>query len=83
MQKNGPDAFLPQWGNKRDAIRQAPSRASEAARSNLTIAEGARFFAIAVRMQPKDRALTDAEIEAVAQKIVAAVSRATGGSLRT
>jgi len=47
------------------------------------IPEGKKSLAIAVRLQPRDRTLTDAEIESVAQKIVAGVSKATGGSLRT
>jgi len=47
------------------------------------IAEGKKSLAIAVRLQPKDRTLTDAEIDAAAQKIVAAVTKATGGVLRT
>ena len=47
------------------------------------IPEGKKSLAIAVRMQPKDRTLTDAEIETIAQKIVAAVTNATGGALRT
>jgi len=36
------------------------------------VAEGKKSIAIAVRLQPKDKTLTDAEIEAVAGKIVAA-----------
>lgn len=44
---------------------------------------GQKSLAIAVTLQPKDRTLTDPEIEAVAAKIVAAVSKATGGVLRT
>jgi phenylalanyl-tRNA synthetase beta chain len=47
------------------------------------VPEGKKSLAIAVRLQPKDRTLTDAEIDSVAQKIVAAVSKATGGTLRT
>ncbi len=43
---------------------------------------GKKSLAIAVRFQPKDRTLTDSEIEAAAQKIVAAVIKATGGALR-
>ncbi|MBL9009792.1 MAG: phenylalanine--tRNA ligase subunit beta [Alphaproteobacteria bacterium] len=46
------------------------------------VPEGQKSLAIAVRLQPKDRTLTEPEIEAVAQKIVAAVAKATGGSLR-
>jgi phenylalanyl-tRNA synthetase beta chain len=47
------------------------------------IPEGKKSLAIAVRLQPRDKTLTDAEIETVAQKIVAAVGKATGGVLRT
>ena len=46
------------------------------------VPEGQKSLAIAVRLQPKDRTLTEPEIEAAAQKIVAAVAKATGGSLR-
>jgi phenylalanyl-tRNA synthetase beta chain len=46
------------------------------------IAAGKKSLAIAVRLEPMDRTLTEAEIEAVAKKIVAAVVKATGGSLR-
>jgi phenylalanyl-tRNA synthetase beta chain len=46
------------------------------------IPEGKKSLAIAVRIQPKDKTLTDAELEAIAQKIVAAVSKATGATLR-
>jgi phenylalanyl-tRNA synthetase beta chain len=35
-----------------------------------------------VTLQPREKTLTDAEIEAVAAKIVAAVTKATGGELR-
>lgn len=45
--------------------------------------EGMKSLAITVRLQPKDRTLTDAEIDAVAQKIVAAVEKSAGGVLRT
>ena len=47
------------------------------------VPEGKKSLAIAVKLQPKERTLTDAEIEAVAQKIVTAVTKATGGTLRT
>jgi phenylalanyl-tRNA synthetase beta chain len=46
------------------------------------VPEGKKSLAIAVRLQPKDRTLTDTEIEAVAQKIVTAVAKSTGGTLR-
>ncbi|MEI9996078.1 MAG: phenylalanine--tRNA ligase subunit beta [Rhizomicrobium sp.] len=44
--------------------------------------EGRKSLAIAVRLQPKDRTLTEPEIEALAAKIVAAVGKATGATLR-
>ncbi len=47
------------------------------------VPDGKKSLAIAVKLQPKERTLTDAEIEAVAQKIVTAVTKATGGTLRT
>jgi len=47
------------------------------------VGEGKKSLAIGVRLQPKDRTLTDSEIEAIAQKIVEAVSKATGGTLRS
>ncbi|MEJ1967828.1 MAG: phenylalanine--tRNA ligase subunit beta [Rhizomicrobium sp.] len=47
------------------------------------VPEGRKSLAIAVRIQPRDRTLTEPEIEALAQKIVAAVAKATGAVLRT
>ena len=41
-----------------------------------------KSVAIAVTLQPRDRTLTDEEIETVAQKIVAEVGKKTGGVLR-
>lgn len=46
------------------------------------VGEGKKSLAIDVTLQPKDRTLTDEEIDAVAKKIVAAVEKATGGTLR-
>ena len=46
------------------------------------IGEGRKSIALSVRLQPHDQTLTDAEIEHVAQKIIAAVGKATGGGLR-
>jgi phenylalanyl-tRNA synthetase beta chain len=46
------------------------------------VAEGKKSIAIAVRLQPKDKTLTDPEIEAVAQKIVAAALK-LGAALRS
>jgi phenylalanyl-tRNA synthetase beta chain len=44
--------------------------------------EGKVSLAIQVTLQPRERTLTDAEIEAAAQKVVAAVAKATGAALR-
>jgi phenylalanyl-tRNA synthetase beta chain len=44
--------------------------------------DGKKSLAISVRMQPKDKTLTDEEIEAVGAKIIAKVAKATGGTLR-
>ncbi|RWR26557.1 phenylalanine--tRNA ligase subunit beta [Sinirhodobacter populi] len=43
---------------------------------------GKKSLALSVRLQPKDKTLTDAEIEAVSAKIIDKVSKATGGTLR-
>jgi phenylalanyl-tRNA synthetase beta chain len=43
---------------------------------------GKKSIAIAVTIQPRDKTMTDAEIEALASKIVAEVSKRTGGMLR-
>ena len=44
--------------------------------------DGKVSLAVAVTLQPRERSLTDQEIEAVAAKIVAAVTKATGATLR-
>ena len=46
------------------------------------IAPGKKSIAIAVTIQPRDKTMTDAEIEALAGKIVAEVGKRTGGVLR-
>ena len=43
---------------------------------------GTKSLAIEVVFQPRERTLTDAEIEAACDKVVAAVAKATGGMLR-
>jgi phenylalanyl-tRNA synthetase beta chain len=42
-----------------------------------------KSIAIAVTIQPRDKTMTDEEIEALAGKIVAEVTKRTGGTLRT
>jgi phenylalanyl-tRNA synthetase beta chain len=46
------------------------------------IAPGKKSIAIAVTLQPREKTMTDEEIDAVAAKIVAEVSKRTGGVLR-
>ncbi|MFZ1103141.1 MAG: phenylalanine--tRNA ligase subunit beta [Hyphomicrobiaceae bacterium] len=46
------------------------------------LGEGKKSLALEVTLQPRERTLTDAEIEAVAQRIIAEVGRATGGQIR-
>ncbi|MGH6827577.1 MAG: phenylalanine--tRNA ligase subunit beta [Rhizomicrobium sp.] len=47
------------------------------------IVAGNKSIAIAVRIQPTQGTLTEKEIEALAEKVIAAVAKATGASLRT
>ena len=46
------------------------------------IEPGKKSIAIAVTIQPRDRTMTDSEIDALGQRIVAEVSKKTGGILR-
>jgi phenylalanyl-tRNA synthetase beta chain len=47
------------------------------------VGAGKKSLAISVRLQPAEATFTDAQIEAIATKIVAAVQKATGASLRS
>ncbi|NVO57868.1 phenylalanine--tRNA ligase subunit beta [Rhodobacteraceae bacterium B1Z28] len=47
-----------------------------------SVGEGKKSLAITVRLQPTDQTLKEKDIEAVADKIIAKVSKATGGTLR-
>ena len=46
------------------------------------MAAGKKSLAIEVTLQPREKTLTDAEIEAASAKVVSAVMKATGGTLR-
>jgi phenylalanyl-tRNA synthetase beta chain len=46
------------------------------------MAEGKKSLGVEVTFQPRERTLTDAEIDAASQKVVAAVAKATGATLR-
>jgi phenylalanyl-tRNA synthetase beta chain len=46
------------------------------------VPDGKKSLAIAVTLQPREKTLTDAEIDAVAKKIVDEVGKKTGATLR-
>jgi phenylalanyl-tRNA synthetase beta chain len=84
-------AFLVDRGVAADALLRAARRADKALVTEVRLfdlyegkglPEGKKSIAITATLQPTERTLTDAEIDAVAAKIVAAVAEATGGSLR-
>jgi phenylalanyl-tRNA synthetase beta chain len=50
--------------------------------TGAAIGEGSKSVAIEVTLQPRERTLTEPEIEAASVKIVAAVEKATGATLR-
>ena len=53
------------------------------AKAEAQIGAGRKSLALAVRLQPKDRTLTEDEIDAVSAKIIEKVGKATGGVLRS
>ena len=64
-----------------ESVRVFDQFAGEKAEAQM--GAGRKSVAITARLQPRDRTLTDKEIEAVAAKIVEKVARATGGTLRS
>jgi phenylalanyl-tRNA synthetase beta chain len=46
------------------------------------VGDGQKSVAIRVTLQPTDKTLTDEEIDRVSAAVVAAVTKATGGTLR-
>jgi phenylalanyl-tRNA synthetase beta chain len=46
------------------------------------IDEGKKSVAIAVTIQPREKTMTDQEIDAIAANVVAEVTKKTGGTLR-
>ncbi len=84
-------AFLADAATSAEALLRAARGAEKALIADVVLfdryagdklPEGKVSLAIQVTLQPRERTLTDAEIEAVAQKIVAAVGKATGATLR-
>jgi phenylalanyl-tRNA synthetase beta chain len=51
--------------------------------AGASLGEGRKSLAIEVTLQPRDKTLTDEEIDAVAAKVIAQVEKATGGTLRS
>jgi phenylalanyl-tRNA synthetase beta chain len=47
------------------------------------VPEGQKSVAVEVIVQPRDKTLTDAEIDALSARIVAAAEKATGARLRS
>ena len=52
------------------------------AKAEEQMGAGKKSIALTVRLQPTEKTLTDADIEAVSKKIIDKVTKATGGSLR-
>ena len=63
-----------------ESVRVFDQFADEKAEAQM--GAGKKSIALTVRLQPFEKTLTDAEIEAVSTKIVDKVSKATGGTLR-
>jgi phenylalanyl-tRNA synthetase beta chain len=63
-----------------DQVRVFDEFAGERAEAQL--GAGMKSLALTVRLQPRDKALTEPEIEAVAAKVIDKVGRATGATLR-
>ena len=84
-------AFVVENGVKAADIVRAAQNADRKLIANVTVFDvyegkgidpGKKSIAIAVTMQPREKTMTDAEIDALAAKIVAEVARKTGGVLR-
>ncbi len=50
--------------------------------AGASLGEGKKSLAIEVTLRPQDKTMTDAEIDQVSTRIIAAVEKATGGTLR-
>jgi len=84
-------AFVVDEAVAADALMRAAAGADKALISDVAlfdvyqgkgIEDGKKSLAIAVTLQPTEKTLTDPEIEAVSNKIVDKVAKATGGVLR-
>lgn len=52
-------------------------------KAEAQMGEGKKSIGLTVRLQPSDKTLTEADIEAVSKKIIEKVTKATGGTLRS
>ena len=84
-------AFLVDSGVKADDVVRAAQNADKKLITGVTVFDiyegkgvepGKKSLAIAVTIQPRDKTMTDQEIDALAAKIVADVVKRTGGVLR-
>ena len=84
-------AFLADVGVTADAVLRAARGAERTLIAGVSLfdvyageklPEGKKSLAIEVVFQPRERTLTDAEIEAACQKVISAVVKATGATLR-
>jgi phenylalanyl-tRNA synthetase beta chain len=84
-------AFIVDNGVSADGVLRAARGAERALITGVTLfdlydgtkmAGGKKSLGVEVTFQPRDRTLTDAEIEAACQKVIAAVAKATGATLR-
>ncbi|WP_420560648.1 phenylalanine--tRNA ligase subunit beta [Tepidicaulis sp.] len=84
-------AFVVDRGVSADSLIKAARGAEKALITEVTLfdvfeggnlGEEKKSLAIEVTLQPKDKTLTDEEIEAVSARIIASVEKATGGALR-
>ncbi len=84
-------AFLVDAGVTAEAVLKAARSADRALVAGASLFDvyqgdrlppGKKSLAIEVVLQPRERTLTDAEIEAAAKRIVSAVAKATGATLR-
>ncbi len=84
-------AFIVDRGVKADDLVRATQNADKKLITAVTVFDvyegkgiepGKKSLAIAVTIQPRDKTMTDEEIDALAAKIVAEVTKRTGGTLR-
>jgi phenylalanyl-tRNA synthetase beta chain len=84
-------AFLVDEGVPAEAVLRAARGADKALVADVALfdryagerlPEGKVSLAVQVTLQPREATLTDAQIESISQRIVAAVAKATGASLR-